>query len=287
MLLSLILLLTMILTVGLISLGGFVHNKGASLACPDWPLCFGKVLPVMEGLVAIEHSHRLLATLVGILCILLVFLSRKTKILKLSYLALGLVIFQGILGGLTVIYKLPPLISTLHLGTSMIFLACLLLMWRKLHPLKITADEASKKFTKILNLTTVFIFIQIVWGAFMRHLGAGSACGLGKEAMIKCLDLNDSASFWPTDPWGLFHMGHRYFALIVFLHIILTLRRSMKLTGPSSKLIKQFSLMQISTCLVQIILGMLVVYSAISPISTTLHLFLASVIWSTAILSRS
>ena len=62
----------MLLTFALVTLGGVVHNTESSLACPDWPLCFGQVMPEMEGGVAIEHSHRLLATLVVLGVLLLV-----------------------------------------------------------------------------------------------------------------------------------------------------------------------------------------------------------------------
>src|SRR6478609_6334297 len=106
-------LIALALTLGLVTLGGVVHNTGSSLACPDWPLCFGQVFPKMEGGVAVEHSHRLLASLIGLLCIALVVLSFKLrrldpKIMKLSIVALALVIFQGVLGGVTVIMQLSP-----------------------------------------------------------------------------------------------------------------------------------------------------------------------------------
>src|SRR3989338_3395179 len=118
--------ITLIMTFFLLILGAVVHNTGSSLACPDWPLCFGEIFPEMRGGVAIEHGHRLTAAVVGLLTILMTLLfyfrrPQDRQLQRLSLAALGLVIFQGILGGLTVIYKLPTLISTAHLGLSMIF----------------------------------------------------------------------------------------------------------------------------------------------------------------------
>src|SRR5512140_2903323 len=68
------------LTFCLLIVGGLVHNTRSSLACPDWPLCFGSAFPKMEGGVLVEHSHRLLATTVGLGTIgLLIGLWRRAR----------------------------------------------------------------------------------------------------------------------------------------------------------------------------------------------------------------
>src|SRR3954447_6930550 len=95
---------TAVATYLLILIGGLVHNTGSSLACPDWPTCFGTFFPKMEGGVLVEHSHRLLGSLIGFLCIIqLVLAVRKRKEFSSVYLwsigLLALVIWQGILGG--------------------------------------------------------------------------------------------------------------------------------------------------------------------------------------------
>ena len=105
-------LVALITTFVLIIWGAVVHNTESSLACPDWPLCYNKFFPNMEGSILIEHGHRLLATLVGILSIGIVgfsFVDRKkseshNRLFNLSCFSLFLVIAQGALGGITVIY---------------------------------------------------------------------------------------------------------------------------------------------------------------------------------------
>src|SRR4051794_5739474 len=101
----------------LILLGGIVHTQGASLACPDWPLCYGMVFPPMEGDILLEHGHRLLASAVGLMSVALAVLTYAMggAIRRWALLGVALVLGQGILGGLTVLYRLPPPISIAHL----------------------------------------------------------------------------------------------------------------------------------------------------------------------------
>src|SRR5690242_471803 len=95
------------LTFVLLLMGGLVHNTGSSLACPDWPLCFGKVMPKMEGGVLVEHSHRLVAATVTFLALgLMIGCWRRASrtgdgnLRGLGILAFSLVLGQALLGGL-------------------------------------------------------------------------------------------------------------------------------------------------------------------------------------------
>ena len=85
-------LITILGTILLIALGGYVHNTQSSLACPDWPLCYGQFFPKMEGGILIEHSHRLLASLVGLLTIFLMWFGRKIPAVKVGCIILFILV---------------------------------------------------------------------------------------------------------------------------------------------------------------------------------------------------
>src|SRR6185295_15319185 len=99
---------TAVATFLLILIGGLVHGTGSSLACPDWPTCYGSFFPKMEGGVLVEHSHRLAAGTVAILTVLLaavVSAGRSARLRRLrrhAWLSVALVLVQAVLGGITV-----------------------------------------------------------------------------------------------------------------------------------------------------------------------------------------
>src|SRR5712691_6451293 len=103
--------LTATATFVLLFVGGLVTSTGSGLAVPDWPLSFGQVFPPMVGGVLYEHGHRLAASLVGVLTLALalwlVVGESRPVVRALGLVALFAVILQGVLGGVTVLYKLP------------------------------------------------------------------------------------------------------------------------------------------------------------------------------------
>ena len=213
----------LVLTFALITLGGFVHNTESSLACPDWPLCFGQVLPEMKGGVAIEHSHRLLATLVGMITIAVVVLVQRGaqhELRKWAWGALALVLFQGTLGGITVLLKLPTLVSTAHLATSMAFFCVLLVLAVRTMPsalgMACNLDDEAQRALLWLLVAGGLVYLQMIVGALVRHTGSGAAVGLGPDSILQGFDLaSGQKDFWPADGPGRLHMAHRFLALKV------------------------------------------------------------------------
>jgi heme A synthase len=288
---TVLLVLLNVSTFSLVTLGGVVHNTGSSLACPDWPLCFGQIIPKMEGAVAIEHSHRLLATFVGILTLVWLFRThtRKTgsvwKEIFLSRAATALVIFQGLLGGLTVILKISPLMSTAHLVTSQIYLAVIFLgLLAHLY-----RDETSKN-NAILPDTGLFKFggwvvmallLQIGLGAFIRHSGASVSCGLGPAYVFQCVDMDShELQWWPWHAPGQFNMLHRYFAFLLGAMLIASTLKCLKVARRESFNPARIAGISIHALLVvQIFLGFMTLYTGIDVLVVTLHLVVGMSLW--------
>lgn len=262
-------LATLVLSLALVALGGFVHNTGSSLACPDWPLCYGQVFPEMTGSVAIEHSHRLLATLVGVFTIgLVVFSSGRLR--RLSLYALAMVVFQGALGGATVLLGISPLMSTAHLATSQIFLAFILYLWlRSRHDLNPSTAAVSAR-GPVLAVAGL-VYVQMLLGASIRHGGAGSICGLGWDSVLLCREagFEGPATAWPEVLAARFHMLHRYFGVLCGLAVwAVAFRHNRPGLLWASLLVAA-----------QIGLGVMALGTFIGPVSTTLHLLVASLLW--------
>ena len=112
----------------LILAGALVTSNDAGLAVPDWPLSYGGLTPPMVGGIFYEHGHRLVAATVGLMTIgLAVWLWRREPrrwVRLLGWAALGTVVVQGILGGITVLYYLPPAVSIAHACLAQFFFCC-------------------------------------------------------------------------------------------------------------------------------------------------------------------
>lgn len=279
----------------LINLGGLVHNTGSSLACPDWPLCYGQVMPEMTGGILIEHSHRLLATLVGFLGILILVFSIKKygwsdRFTKLSFISLVVVILQGILGGITVIYQLPAIVSTVHLSVSMIFFASLIYLLH-LDGLKFQSNETSqpdqnlkwnKNYKDIFLLLMIGVYFQIVIGASMRHLGLGGVCGYGWDNAAQCLDLlGDSKGWWPVSSQAKLHMIHRLWGVLIGTLTIAAMIYFF-IIHSTNKIIKSSRFYILSLPLIvltQIFIGLYMVATELAILPTTVHLGLAALLF--------
>jgi cytochrome c oxidase assembly protein subunit 15 len=194
-------LLLACITVMLLAAGALVTGNNAGLAVPDWPLSFGQWMPPMMGGVFFEHGHRMIAATVGFLTVLMalwVFWREKQLLVRtLAGLALATVILQGILGGATVLLKLPALISIAHACLAQTYFCLLVTLawvtssrWASLG--SCGAADPVPTLLKPLSVTLVAAtFLQLILGAALRH----SILGPGREYFLLGVSLHIVGAF--------------------------------------------------------------------------------------------
>jgi heme A synthase len=213
--------LSALATFVLLVIGGTVNPTGSSLACPEPTLvCHGQLFPPMVGGVFYEHGHRLAAMTVGMLQIALtIALWRRRRDLRgLGIVLLTLVIAQGVLGAITVAYKLPWFISTAHLLTGMTYFALLVYTVQRTRR-ALTVPELAARDAALARLgsargwiiaAAAAVVVQLLIGALVRHGGAAMVC-LG---MPTCTIGGD---WWPDTFVQHLHMIHRAVGVLVGL----------------------------------------------------------------------
>jgi heme a synthase len=162
----------------LLSAGALVTSEDAALAVPDWPLSYGSITPPMVGGIAFEHTHRVIAAILGLFIIILsVMLWRKEErpwVKWLGVAAVAGVIIQGLLGGLTVLKLLHYWLPVMHACMAQLMFAALVTIavvtsrwWVANQPQ--FEDKATPAIHTIVVLNAGAIFLQIALGAAFRH----------------------------------------------------------------------------------------------------------------------
>lgn len=178
--------LTALSTVFLLLAGALVTSTGSGLAVPDWPLSFGTLMPPMVGGIFFEHGHRLVAGTVAIMTVIQAIILGKYEqrpwVRKLGYTAVGLVLLQASLGGLTVLLRLPAQVSIAHACLAQIYFCTSVVLatvtspfWKEPVKTPIPSALGGEFLINLCLIINLGFFVQLLMGASMRHLGAALA----------------------------------------------------------------------------------------------------------------
>jgi cytochrome c oxidase assembly protein subunit 15 len=269
--------LTAAATLGLIFAGGLVTSTESGLSVPDWPTTYGWnmfTFPISKwvGGIRFEHTHRLIASAVGFLTILLaIALARREPrrwVRRLGYAALAVVVAQGLLGGITVLFLLPTGVSVAHACLAQTFFCLVVTIavvtsprWKD----RVVAGPrllfAANPVARAAAAAGAAVFLQLLVGAVMRHTKAGLA--------IPDFPLAFGRLVPPIRSFPVaIHFAHRLGALVVATLVGVCVVRAIRSGRPG---LKRFSLALGVLVLVQIGLGGLTVLTQKSVAITTAH----------------
>lgn len=274
-------------TVLLIVAGGLVTSTGSGLAVPDWPTSYGWnmfTFPMkhMVGGIFYEHGHRLIASGVGFLTIILALWIWKAEPRRwmrvLGFTALAAVCVQGLLGGITVLYFLPTPVSTAHAGLAQIFFCLTIAIalftsrgWTD--PANAPVDD--RMLRRVATTTTGFIYLQIIAGATMRHSDAGLA--------IPDFPFVFGGLFPPHwTPQIAIHYAHRIGALVVTLAIAATVGHVLY-HHPRRTELRRPALTLACLVLTQVTLGAFVIWSEKNVAINTAHVVVGALTLATSL----
>ena len=293
-------ILTVLFTLGLIFLGALVKSFEVGLSVPDWPTTYGYQMFAfpwsdMVGGIFYEHSHRMVATFVGAmtlgLTIWLKISETRLNIKKLGYLALILVIAQGLLGGLTVMFFLPTVVSMIHGITAQTFLLIVILIAYALSKEYTKNNRKSDSNRTIVMVLFFAVYIQLILGAWMRHTESGLAIydfptiagtwlPIFNEKMLSAInDWRFDMDYTDASMAQVYiHFFHRVGACVVFvLTILMSYRLHLNRHEYSIKIQLNVFAIIVFVCL-QILLGALTIWTAKGPIITSVHVMNGAIV---------
>ncbi len=287
----------------LTALGGIVRVTGSGLACPDWPACYGGLIPAGDfgGFAAhqvwLEWSHRLVAALIGFVILGYAAVAwrryrERTRIWLPAVLSIPLLALQVALGGLTVTEQLEALIVTLHLATAMLILMLIAISWLGAFdwrpvgpdddtPLGLDAPSQARTFARLALVAAILVYAVVVVGSYVTHVGAnpdladhvgpgGAACG---NQWPLCY-----GGLFPDGEYAQWNMGHR---LLVFIGGVALLSASFGVVGlrPRARTLTIFTHAASTLFIVQIAIGAMMILINFDAWARAMHLSMGSIVW--------
>lgn len=271
-------LLTVIATYGLIVLGGIVRATDSGTACPDWPLCYGNVLPRLESHVLIEYSHRVAASIVGFIILgAVVWAWRGYRddriILRAATVAGVLLVAQVLVGAATVDTETAASAVALHLSVALTLLASLIVL-----AVAAFQPEPTRMPTRLPLMSTaaaLATLVLIISGAYVSQTGAGLAYpdwplfdGKLVSAGGKLADL---------------HYAHRLIAAFVGVFVVVMAVRTGR--SESRPVVRVAVGVAFALYLAQVLVGASNVWLELATSVRITHLALASALWGVLVFS--
>ncbi|MFP3855250.1 MAG: heme o synthase [Anaerolineales bacterium] len=277
--------LAAVMTFFLIIIGGIVRVTGSGLGCPDWPLCYGRIIPPLEFEAIIEYTHRLVASLTSPLILATAVMAwlryrGKSWVTGLSAVSIVLLAVQVVLGGITVLTETPPNIVAVHLGTALlilalqIILAVLALRLDRGRPPNLSLRDPLARYGMA---TTASTFLLLVSGALVTSAGASASCA----GWPFCDGL-----VWPATLLSQVHMLHRIVAgltglLIVALAVAAYLRRG------DRPIVFIAAAVTLVLLIAQVAVGALNVVRGFPMVLNGLHVATATAVWGGLVLTTA
>ena len=262
-----------------VTLGGIVRVTGSGLGCPDWPLCHGQIIPPFDFATLLEYSHRLSASLLGVLVlgttIIVLLRYRHIRWGKNSILtALALVFVAAILGGATVLTELAWWLRLIHLGVAEVAVGALVIAvvvsWRVGVAKQDNSETRVEAGTsKLIVAALVGVFLLILSGSYIVGAGYGSSCGTWPLC---------NGSLFPEGRAYIEHMGHRYFAAIIGLLVLAVAYKAWQARIRLPSIGWSGALLFLAFA-AQILVGAFTVWLGFTPEIKAIHLSMATLVW--------
>jgi heme A synthase len=278
-LLPILALSALISTILLITMGSIVRVTGNGLGCPDWPLCYGRVVPPALMGAWVEFTHRLLGAVTSVQIVLLALFvwrgyRQRPWLLWPAVGAVGLLIIQVSLGGLHVIFEIPPVTGWIHTGVAMLIAGMVAVQVAGLlpaaQPLRGAALFANRRFAGWLSVTTGAAYLLLLTGSYVTRSGASLACPsfplCGVAARNRLIDIQ---------------MLHRYAAFsVAFLTLALVV---WLVARQEDRRLASFAYVLGALLLAQLGLGASNVLLRLPIWSRVLHLAVAASLWASLV----
>ncbi|MHB1195097.1 MAG: COX15/CtaA family protein [Longimicrobiales bacterium] len=262
-------------TLGLLFLGSVVHATESSLACPDWPTCFGTMVPEMSGGVFWEHLHRLVAGGLLLMWGLATWLIRKEAgdrpwMFRAALAGVGLLLVQSVFGGLTVLFRLPDLVSTTHLSLALLFLALATFLasasaWAP--RMGALEPDVARGLFRWGLAASALIFAQSVLGGLVRHTDSGLACPDVPLCMGRLVPPLQNGLV-------LLHFLHRALGYAVAAAVVGMAVWAFRRATPAE--VRSWTGWAAALVVVQVGLGFLSVYTRLEVVPVSLHTLVAA-----------